>query len=165
MASPFTRGKEASEDHRAFGKPKRNPYKRPSENWYAWENGWLDDVLRSRRSVPAPKKKSFMSRLFRRNPSISSAQRAAEKRAHDFFGRTLKPGTVKELKIARGAFVFAVGDCSQVNYRAMPKGTRELIEWPHAFKGKRPKLYVTGDGKALLILGGNFRFTSRGIVP
>lgn len=57
---------------------------------------------------------------------------------------------------------FALGDLVAVEYRATRDG--ETNNYRHAFrKSSQPLLSVSDDGKQLLILGGEFEVTERGI--
>ena len=53
-----------------------------------------------------------------------------------------------------------IGPCVAIAYHA-----DDGKDYIHKFKrGSRPLLAVTDDGKHLVLVGGRFRFTSRGIV-
>lgn len=57
----------------------------------------------------------------------------------------------------------AIGHIEAVEYRTTHGGKLELYR--HDFqKGSRPLLCSSGDGKQLLLLGGHYKFTDRGIV-
>ena len=58
--------------------------------------------------------------------------------------------------------VFQVGTCDGILYTAdRGDGPEEFI---HEFEGDaKPMLCATPDGKQLLLIGGNFEFTERGI--
>lgn len=57
----------------------------------------------------------------------------------------------------------AIGHVEAVEYRTTHGGKLELYR--HDFqKGSRPLLCTSGDGKQLLLLGGHYKFTDRGIV-
>lgn len=57
--------------------------------------------------------------------------------------------------------VFELGTLSAVTYETT-KG-REHADWEHEFEGERPTLNADRDGN-LVILGGSYRVTPRGIV-
>jgi hypothetical protein len=59
--------------------------------------------------------------------------------------------------------VAVIGECDAVCYTAMRDG--KLQSFIHDFAHKdKPLLCVSPDGKQLLLVGGRYRFTSRGIV-
>ncbi len=56
-----------------------------------------------------------------------------------------------------------VGDLDFVGYTTIRDGVKE--KYIHRFAAKdRPSLCVTPDGKTILVIGGNYTFTERGIV-
>jgi hypothetical protein len=59
--------------------------------------------------------------------------------------------------------VFAVGNILALEYETVRDG--EYEKYRHAFRSKsRPLLAATFDGKQLVIVGGQYLFTERGIV-
>lgn len=59
--------------------------------------------------------------------------------------------------------VLVVGDCDGILYTTVRDGKVE--RYIHEFRQKsRPLFCVSPDGKTLLLLGGAFQFTDRGIV-
>lgn len=99
------------------------------------------------------------------NPrAVAKPEREIEKAAQllrEF--REIEPGQVSkvQLKIPRAAMV--VGELECVGYRTDHDGRAE--RYLHQFKkGSRPALLASADGRVLLILGGKFTFTGRGIV-
>lgn len=77
--------------------------------------------------------------------------------------RELEPGEVTpiEIKLPRAAMV--VGEIELIAYNTDHDGKAE--RYLHKFRrGARPMLLASDDGKTLLIWGGNFVFTERGIV-
>lgn len=59
--------------------------------------------------------------------------------------------------------VLQVGDCLGILYETVRDGRTE--RYIHKFrKSSRPQLHVSHDGKFLVVLGGAFQFTDRGIV-
>lgn len=70
-------------------------------------------------------------------------------------------GKIKVKPLPRVA-VF-VGDLDFVGYTTIRDGVKE--KYIHRFAQKdRPALCVTPDGKMILVIGGNYTFTERGIV-
>lgn len=70
--------------------------------------------------------------------------------------------SVKEIKVPDVAL--RVGKVSGIMYITESENG-ELQEWVHRFaKGSRPHLATSHDGKILIVLGGAFQFTERGIV-
>lgn len=61
------------------------------------------------------------------------------------------------------AAVAIIGDCDGVLYTTVRDGRTE--KYIHKFRAKdRPKLAVAPDGSQILLLGGRYTFTERGIV-
>lgn len=62
-----------------------------------------------------------------------------------------------------GVAVAMIGECDGVLYTTVRDGKTE--RYIHEFEQKdKPLLCVTPDGRQLLLVGGNYRFTERGIV-
>lgn len=59
--------------------------------------------------------------------------------------------------------VAVIGHVEAIKYRTTHGGKTELYEHPFQ-EGSRPLLVVSSDGRQLLLLGGRYKFTSRGIV-
>ncbi len=56
-----------------------------------------------------------------------------------------------------------IGECDGIMYTTIRDGREE--KYIHEFKGKaKPLLCVTPDGKQILLVGGHYTFTERGIV-
>ena len=56
-----------------------------------------------------------------------------------------------------------VGECDKIDYTTVRDGRTE--RYTHKFHpGDKPLLVVSPDGKQLLLIGGRFTFTERGIV-
>jgi hypothetical protein len=56
-----------------------------------------------------------------------------------------------------------IGECNGILYSTVRDGEAE--KYIHRFKkSARPLLVASHDGSALALVGGNFRFTNRGIV-
>jgi hypothetical protein len=77
--------------------------------------------------------------------------------------REKKPKRLKILDVKIPRVVVHVGYVEAVDYRTT-HGT-ELVLYNHKFAaGSRPLLCVSSDGRQLLLLGGRYQFTERGIV-
>lgn len=75
--------------------------------------------------------------------------------------RAVKTGTVHVPPLPHA--VVAIGYVDAVSYETLREG--KLQRFRHAFaKHARPLLCASPDGRRLLMLGGAFRFTERGIV-
>ena len=74
-----------------------------------------------------------------------------------------EPEYIDELSVNPVEVAFRIGDCDEISYTAMRDGKEET--YVHSFKKRaRPVLASSYDGEQLLLLGGNFQFTNRGIV-
>jgi len=90
----------------------------------------------------------------------SEFERAA-RRYEDFTGHVAEPRAVFDFRVPPVAA--AIGECDGVLYTTVRDGQRE--SYIHKFrKGSKPFLCVSPDGKLLLLVGGSFTFTERGIV-
>jgi len=70
---------------------------------------------------------------------------------------------VETLKISIPEVALKIGQCDGVLYTTVRDGKTE--KYIHKFKARsRPLLVTSFDGKQLLMVGGSFRFTERGIV-
>jgi hypothetical protein len=101
----------------------------------------------------------------RRNPRGDARPAAEIERAAQLFRgfRESEPGKVTrlELRLPRAAMV--VGELHAIAYSTDHGGKRE--QYLHQFKrGARPVLLAAHDGRSLIIYGGNFVFSERGIV-
>ena len=86
----------------------------------------------------------------------------AARRLSDFVGREI--GEFSEVEIAGDYDVgYALGEIPEIHYIAERDG--EIFHFHHTFKEKsRPLLVVSFDGKQLMIAGGRYQVTDRGIV-
>lgn len=93
-----------------------------------------------------------------KNPAVKRAASLFER----FTGHEAEAlGKIKVKPLPRVA-VF-VGDLDFVGYTTIRDGVKE--KYIHKFTAKdRPALCVSPDGKQILIVGGNYTFTERGIV-
>ena len=85
---------------------------------------------------------------------------AAVKLFEDFTGHKAKH--IDTVKLPKDSVAIVIGHCEAVAYRTTREGKKE--RYVHEFeKGAQPLLAVSSDGKQLYILGGDYRFTDRGI--
>jgi hypothetical protein len=90
------------------------------------------------------------------SPKINAAIKLFE----DFTGD--KPEYIDTVKLPIDTVCMAIGHCDGILYTTVREGQTE--EYIHKFKkGARPVLAVSSDGKQLYLLGGDYRFTDRGI--
>ncbi len=94
-------------------------------------------------------------------PSSKARIKEAAQRYEDFTGH--RPERVDVLEVPDIDTAFGIGDCHGVLYSCVRDGKNE--HYIHKFKkSARPLLASSFDGQALLLLGGGYRFTERGIV-
>jgi hypothetical protein len=100
----------------------------------------------------------------RRNPRVESNSAAIERAAQLFRGfREDEPGKVSTVKFQVPRAAALIGDIDAIAFRTHHGG--KLVKYLHEFTARaRPQLLASSDGTMLLILGGNFTFTERGIV-
>ena len=101
------------------------------------------------------------TRAFQENPAPRSDVARATKLFKDFTGRA--PDGVRKLKLPpqpRAGVVF--GQLVRVGYRS----ARDGLLYEHTFRTNksRPLLIASSDGNQVLIFGGRYAFTDRGIV-
>lgn len=108
---------------------------------------------------PAAKTKRAMLALAKRRTAAAKRQlEAARKLSRDFHER--EPRGVTRVAAPSTKVGMVLGVLEGVIYRT-PDGTRYL----HEFRGSaRPKLAATHDGRQLIVHGGRYRMTDRGIV-
>lgn len=92
----------------------------------------------------------------------SAAYRKAHSLARRFTGmEPIEAGSVKLSPLPTTAF--AIGRVDAIDYETQRHG--EIQRFRHVFKrNARPLFCASPDGKQLLLIGGAFRFTERGIV-
>ncbi len=91
----------------------------------------------------------------------SRDMRAAVKLYEDF--REKKPRKIKKIPFAIPRVAVDIGYVEFIGYRTTHG--RKLTLYKHDFAaGSRPLMCVSPDGRQLLLLGGRYRFTQRGIV-
>jgi hypothetical protein len=97
----------------------------------------------------------------RKNPRVASQFSAAQKLLKSFAG----VGEIEHVKMPDlnvSGPVVGIGKLSGIMYVALHDGVE--MEYIHRFKpSARPLLAVTHDGKQLLLLGGAYRVTSKGV--
>lgn len=75
----------------------------------------------------------------------------------------MKPEGIRPVRLVVPKVGLVIGECAGVLYDTVRDGVPE--QYIHKFrKSSRPLLVASSDGKTLLILGGGFQFTERGIV-
>jgi hypothetical protein len=117
------------------------------------------------RLVKPKRKSSRVAKRVRRNPVPESLRSQVNKGAalyEDFTGHDAEDmGNFEMGPVPKVAVV--IGDCEGIIYNTTRDGKFE--RYIHKFKAKsRPMFAVTPDGTQLLLLGGNYDFTERGIV-
>lgn len=96
--------------------------------------------------------------LKRRAAALRQRIEAARKLSRDFHER--EPKSVRRVAAPSTTVGMVLGVLEGVIYRT-PDGTRYM----HEFRGSaRPKLAATHDGRQLIVHGGRYRMTDRGIV-
>lgn len=102
----------------------------------------------------------------KRNPSRRKSKNTLKKAAkliQDFSGHKAKVlGSVPAPKIPKTAI--AIGELLGVAYRTKRDGVVENYFHKFNRRKSRPLLVVSPDGKQLIIVGGQYNFTERGIV-
>jgi hypothetical protein len=77
--------------------------------------------------------------------------------------REKKPRRIKVVDVDIPTVVACIGHVEAIDYRTTHG--KKLALYRHDFvKGSRPLLVASPDGKCLMLLGGRFKFTDRGIV-
>jgi len=75
----------------------------------------------------------------------------------------MEPEFIDHYDVAPIDVAFKIGTCDGVLYTTMRDGVKE--SYIHKFRKKsRPLLVSSHDGKQIMILGGGYSFTERGIV-
>ena len=111
-------------------------------------NTQLKPITRSRKAV-------------RKNPVKGRAYRKAVALYRDFHGEN--PKHVDDYDVDLPEVALQVGKVSGIMYKARFEG--KMQEFLHEFSGKsQPILAASADGRQLLLLGGDYKFTERGIV-
>ena len=87
--------------------------------------------------------------------------REAARRFSDFTGHA--PEYLERVKLSTPKIGLVIGDLDGILYTTVRDGKTE--KYVHRFKRKsRPLLISSSDGKSLHIVGGQYKFTDRGIV-
>lgn len=106
-------------------------------------------ATRARRSNPVPAS------------SVEQQVFDAGKRYKRFTG--MDPDLVEWIEIPEFHALACIGEIDALEYTTVRDGVEE--RYRHSFKTKaRPLFGVTPDGQTIVILGGGFTFTERGIV-
>jgi hypothetical protein len=114
--------------------------------------------VKRRKGKPSP------ARAKRKNPREPSNAAAIERAAQLFRGfREDEPGKVTAIHFSAPKAAALIGDIDGIAYRTHHGG--KLVKYLHEFAARaRPQLLASSDGRMLLIVGGDFTFTERGIV-
>lgn len=92
---------------------------------------------------------------------MKKAIRAAVKLYEDFREKVPKKLRVVEFDVPDAVMV--IGFVDEIHYTTTHG--RKVTSYRHPFQdGSRPLLCASSDGKQLLLLGGRYKFTARGIV-
>jgi hypothetical protein len=104
----------------------------------------------------------------RSRPSAATMKATIKKQLHAAIElyRSFRERTPKKLKTVQidiPRVVAVIGHCESIDYTTTHGS--ETVLYRHDFvKGSRPLLCVSSDGKQLMLIGGRFKFTERGIV-
>ena len=143
--------------------------KAAAEKWAKANAELLAPAKRAKRSNPANARvKAKVRRTVRkavakrtRNPRGARGYNKAVKLYRDFHGE--HPRFVDEYDLPAPDVGVYVGPCDGILYTAKIDGKTERLV--HEFTGKsRPIFAVSADGRDILLLGGDFQFTERGLV-
>lgn len=114
-----------------------------------------------RKRNPVPPSSRLRAKATLRASERAEFERAARLYA-DFSGHDAGP-LARVPYPQRPKVAIVVGYCDGVLYSTVRDGVKE--KYIHQFKAKdRPLFLVSPDGKQLILYGGNFDFTERGIV-
>lgn len=101
----------------------------------------------------------MVTRSRRANPVVLSEEVAAHL-FEDFTGESGE--VVGTYNMPKEEALVLIGECEAVAYKTTRDGVTESYQ--HEFrKSSRPMLAVSHDGLRLYLLGGNYKFTHRGI--
>jgi hypothetical protein len=117
--------------------------------------------MMKRRKNPVPPSSRLRAKATMKDHERAEFEKAASLYA-DFTGHDAAPlARVPAPKIPKVALV--VGHCDGVLYSTVRDGVKE--KYIHQFRASdKPLLCVSPDGRQLLLYGGRFEFTERGIV-
>ncbi|MDP3909787.1 MAG: hypothetical protein Q8Q14_05305 [Gemmatimonadales bacterium] len=95
-------------------------------------------------------------------PLVEQAETMAREYARFHWGDAVPGARVASAPmLAPGEVVYALGDLTEIAYDTTKGG--KLFRWVHAFGGELPTLASTERGR-LVVVGGSYRITARGIV-
>ena len=106
---------------------------------------------------------SARSRQKQRSRRLSTVSELDQARAlfRAFHRREPRGREVAELGASQGPVVaLEAGPALSIGYKALGDGKR----YYHEFEGSLPRLYVSGDGRQIFMVGGIYRFTGRGFI-
>lgn len=93
------------------------------------------------------------------------SQRAAVRRAAKLFRgfRLRGPRSIQAVRVELPEAAIVMGKVRGIAYE-MPRGRRHVLYWHEFAKGSEPTLSAGPDRCGLVLIGGNYRVTYRGIV-
>ena len=94
---------------------------------------------------------------------MSEQEEIARARAlfESFHKRPPRNGEIVAIPSPKGAtVVLEVGTLLSLGYRSSGDGEA----YYHEFESKRPKVFVTSDGRQAFLIGGSYTFTERGFI-
>lgn len=113
---------------------------------------------------PAAKKTAAKKTAYRKNPATVTTERKMKTGVELFEAFTGHEAThYDRVNLPDMSVCVQIGELDGIAYETVRDGKRQ--KYFHKFKkSARPVFAVTHDGGALVIVGGRFRFTERGIV-
>lgn len=112
--------------------------------------------------MPRRKRNPITDRIQANDPRVQRALAQASKLYSDFSGHEAEFAREVDAPIAPRVGI-VIGYCDGILYSTVRDGKKE--DYIHEFaKADRPLFVVSEDGKQIMLYGGNFRFTERGIV-
>lgn len=113
---------------------------------------------------PAAKKPAPKKATYRKNPVAATTERKMQHGVELFEAFTGHEAThYDRVTLPDMSVCVQIGELDGIAYETVRDGKRQ--KYFHQFKkSARPVFAVTHDGGALVIVGGRFRFTERGIV-
>lgn len=114
---------------------------------------------------PLKKKAKAKTVSRRKNPVTPATKSAKVNRAVALYERFRleNPEYVEEINLTLPDVAMVVGECDGILYTTIRDGKKE--KYVHKFAAKsKPTLAASSDGKQLLLIGGHYNFTERGIV-
>ncbi|MDW8258773.1 MAG: hypothetical protein RML32_04970 [Gammaproteobacteria bacterium] len=121
---------------------------------------WNEPVI-VRQMKTKPRGFAYRKIAVKRNPALPRAVHRAARLYRAFTGHRATRARRAHLRVPKVAV--AIGPVLMIGYETVRDGRRE--RYVHRFARKaRPTLAVSDDGRQLVMLGGAYHFTDRGIV-